>query len=191
MIISTPDNHFTAAPDCRVKFSCQGRVGGAGSCPTVRAGIVSGAGVQVAGRVAAACPDNHFIAGPDCRVPESGRGRVDDVGSCPTVHGGIVSPAGLERSGVVVSAPNNHFTASPDRRVTVSARWRVGGTGGYPTVCARIVSAASVQKLEVRAIIKNPAPDNHFTASPHHRLLISARRRVGSAGGCPSIIDAV
>ena len=43
---STPDDHFAARPDCRVKVSGSGRVGSAGGCPTVRAGIVSPAGVQ-------------------------------------------------------------------------------------------------------------------------------------------------
>ena len=45
-IISAPDDHFTAGPDCRVTVSASGRVGGAGGCPTIRAGIVSPAGVQ-------------------------------------------------------------------------------------------------------------------------------------------------
>ena len=43
---STPDDHFTAGPDCRVNVSASGRVGGAGGCPTISAGIVSPAGVQ-------------------------------------------------------------------------------------------------------------------------------------------------
>ena len=45
-IISAPDDHFTAGPDCRVIGSGSGRIGGAGGCPTVRARIVSPAGVQ-------------------------------------------------------------------------------------------------------------------------------------------------
>ena len=44
---SAPDDHFTAGPHCRVIVSGIGRVGGAGGCPTIRAGIVSPAGVQV------------------------------------------------------------------------------------------------------------------------------------------------
>ena len=43
---STPDDHFAAGPDCRVTVSGSGRVGGAGGCPTIRAGIVSPAGVD-------------------------------------------------------------------------------------------------------------------------------------------------
>ena len=41
LVVSAPDDHFTAGPDCRVTVSCRGRVGGAGGCPTIRAGIVS------------------------------------------------------------------------------------------------------------------------------------------------------
>ena len=38
---SAPDDHFAAGPYCRVQRSAVGRVGGAGGCPTVGAGIVS------------------------------------------------------------------------------------------------------------------------------------------------------
>ena len=44
--VAAPDDHFTAGPDCRVTVSASGRVGGAGGCPTIRARIVSPAGVQ-------------------------------------------------------------------------------------------------------------------------------------------------
>ena len=44
-ISSAPDDHFTAGPDCRVVLGL-GRVGGARGRPTIRAGIVSPAGVQ-------------------------------------------------------------------------------------------------------------------------------------------------
>ena len=43
---SAPDDHFTAGPHCRVIASGSGRVGRAGGCPTIRAGIVSPAGVS-------------------------------------------------------------------------------------------------------------------------------------------------
>ncbi len=68
---STPDDHFTAGPDCRVTVSGSGRVGRAGSSPTIRAGIVSPTGVE---RRAAdrSAPDDHFTAGPHCRVRHSG-----------------------------------------------------------------------------------------------------------------------
>ena len=46
VIPSAPDDHFAAGPHCRVSVSGSGRVGGAGGCPTIGAGIVSAAGVQ-------------------------------------------------------------------------------------------------------------------------------------------------
>ena len=87
--IPTPDDHFTAGPDCCVKVSANGRVGGAGGRPTIRAGIVSAAGVRIADIISA--PDDHFTAGPHCRVNVSGSGRVGGAGGCPTIGAGIVS----------------------------------------------------------------------------------------------------
>ena len=43
---AAPDDHFTAGPNCRVSHSRSGRIGDAGGRPTVRAGIVSRAGVR-------------------------------------------------------------------------------------------------------------------------------------------------
>ncbi len=39
-ISTTPNDHFTIGPNRRVKFAFRGRVGGAGSCPTV--GLLAG-----------------------------------------------------------------------------------------------------------------------------------------------------
>ena len=72
---SAPDDHFTAGPDCRVNVSGSGRVGGAGGCPTVRAGIVSPAGVQIS-RCYHSAPNDHFTAGPDCRVNVRAEGAL-------------------------------------------------------------------------------------------------------------------
>ena len=165
-IVSTPDDHFAAGPDCRVislgqrarwwcwwlsnyrcwdcicrrcsnrltavirprrSFHCRstlpcdsigrGRIGGAGGCPTIRAGIVSAAGVQIVSCRSA--PDDHFAAGPDCRVTVSGIGRVGGAGGCPTIGAGIVSAAGVQSAALVISAPDDHFTAGPHCCVTV------------------------------------------------------------------------
>ena len=32
------------------------------------------------------------------------------------------------------------------------------------------------------------APDDHFTASPHCRVIVSRGGRVGGAGGCPTAV---
>ena len=73
-IRSAPDDHFTAGPDCCVPLG-RGRVGGAGGCPTIRAGIVSPAGVQNA---RGTHPPQTIIsaAGPDCRVTVRAEGAL-------------------------------------------------------------------------------------------------------------------
>src|SRR5439155_26394124 len=45
-ITATPDDHFAASPNCRVKPSCNGRVGSARRYPTVGGGIVPAASVE-------------------------------------------------------------------------------------------------------------------------------------------------
>src|SRR2546428_11174178 len=55
----SPDDHFPAGPYCPVAGSASRRIGGAGSPPTIPAGIVSAAGVPVE-----TTPDNHFAACP-------------------------------------------------------------------------------------------------------------------------------
>src|SRR4030095_3746614 len=42
----TPDDHFSAGPHCRVRFSEKGRVHRGRSCPAVHARIISPAGVE-------------------------------------------------------------------------------------------------------------------------------------------------
>ena len=46
VILPAPDDHFAAGPHRGVTASSGGRVGGAGGCPTISAGIVSAAGVK-------------------------------------------------------------------------------------------------------------------------------------------------
>ena len=73
---STPPQTIisTAGPHRRVIVSGIGRVGGACGCPTIRAGIVSPAGVQVvADNITVSAPDDHFAASPHCRVTRIGQ----------------------------------------------------------------------------------------------------------------------
>jgi hypothetical protein len=72
--LSTPDDHFTASPHCRVTVSGRGCIRSAAGRPAIRAGIVSPAGVQKGGAGPPA-PDNHFTASPHCRVSVSHRAR--------------------------------------------------------------------------------------------------------------------
>ena len=75
-VTSAPDDHFTASPYCRVTVSGIGRVGGAGGCPTVGAGIISSAGVQKVPLPSHSAPDDHFAAGPHCRVNARAAGAL-------------------------------------------------------------------------------------------------------------------
>src|SRR6476659_7997965 len=135
-MVAAPDNHFTATPHCRVTLSCRGRVASPRGYPTVRAGIVSRAGVKIVGAAGSSAPDNHFSAGPDRRVLVSARRRVGRAGGRPAIRAGIVFPAGVPIARTE-STPNDHFTASPDRCVVGSASGRVGDAGGCPAiVCA-------------------------------------------------------
>src|SRR5437870_12589613 len=58
---STPDDHFTASPYCRVLVSGVRCIGRAGTCPTVCAGIRSGTTVGAAGLINRTAPDDHLI----------------------------------------------------------------------------------------------------------------------------------
>ena len=132
---SAPDDHFIAGPDRRVKISGIGRVGSAGGCPAIRAGIVSPASVDRQGSLTSSpAPDDHFIAGPDCGVIESAVGRISGAGSCPTIRAGIISSAGVQQSHGDQSTPDDHFAASPYCGVKCSAIRRISRAGGRPTI---------------------------------------------------------
>src|SRR5207244_2525421 len=105
-VASAPDDHFSASPHCRVRVSASGRVEGAGSHPTVGAGIISPAGVQITAVISA--PDDHFIASPHRSVNFPGIGRVGGAGDCPTVGDGMISAASIEISVNINSTPDDH-----------------------------------------------------------------------------------
>src|SRR5207244_317239 len=111
---STPDDHLTAVPDCRVTASSSGHVGGAGGCPTIRARIVSPARVEVRWSRCKTAPDDHLTAGPYCRVSRSARGRIGGACGCPNVHAWIIFCAGVHVATAIISAPHDHFSARPD-----------------------------------------------------------------------------
>ena len=90
---AAPDDHLTAGPNCCVIASPLGRIGGAGGCPGISAGIVSPACVVSS---ASSAPDDHLTAGPNCRVRESRLGRIGGAGGCPAISAGIVSPASVQ-----------------------------------------------------------------------------------------------
>src|SRR5207253_5316442 len=137
-VMCTPHDHLAAGPHCRVKFSASGGIVGAGSCPTICAGIVSAPSVQPVTNtiIKISAPKDHFTAGPDYRVIDSRRRRVGGAGCCPTVCAGIVSPAGAKILRQVISAPDDHFTAAPDCCVMLSAKRCVDSGGCRPAVGA-------------------------------------------------------
>ena len=133
-----PDDHFTASPHCRVTVSGSGRVGGAGGCPTIGAGIVSAASVQKP-LVARSAPDDHFTAGPHCRVISIGhraRWWCWWLSNCRCWD--YICRRCSDRH-CRSAAPDDHFTASPHCRVLTSAIGRVGDAGCSP----RVIDAAS------------------------------------------------
>ena len=141
-VFSTPDDHFTAGPHCRVEHSSSGRIASGGRCPTICAGIVFAASVKMTNAYPA--PNDHFTVGPHCRVKLSGSGRIASGRSCPTIRARIVSPAGVQILIIISSAPDNHFIVGPHCRLIVSAYGRVCRAGGGPTVSAGIVFATSI-----------------------------------------------
>ena len=86
---TTPDDHFTAGPDCRVVVSCSRRVNSISRRPTVCPGIVSPARVQKSGVNAA--PDDHFTASPDRGGDVASSRSIGDAGTCPCVRSRIES----------------------------------------------------------------------------------------------------
>src|SRR5262249_32646535 len=131
---STPDNHFTVRPACRVIASGGGGVRGAGGCPAIRAGFVS-----PAGGVAGAPPVDHLGTGPNCGVLDSGFGSVSHAGGCPRVCHGVISAPGVKQRWIHPSTPDDHFSVSPHCCVKPSAIRCIGRAGGCPCIRAWVV----------------------------------------------------
>src|SRR5207248_9010304 len=112
---STPDDNLAAGPDRRGIGTATGRVDDAGGCPTVGAGVISPAGVKIAGIISSA-PDNHFATDPDCWVTVSGSGRIGVVRGCPTVAAGIISPAGVQMDATAGVSGDRFVGGQPCRR---------------------------------------------------------------------------
>jgi hypothetical protein len=125
---TTPNDHFIAAPDSRVKKSSVGCVVRGRRSPTIRADIVSAAGVQLGNTIIlCATPYDHFTARPHRYVPISAVGRISRGGGYPTVTGRIVSPTRVHVAARdTVSTPNNHLAPSPYGRVAPSRVRRIG-----------------------------------------------------------------
>ena len=144
-VISTPDDHFAAGPHCRVSSSASGRVGGAGGCPTVGAGIVSPAGVQNDGAVESR-PRRSFRCRSTLPCDVSGsRARwwcwwLSNCRCWDCIF------RRCSNSWPCHLRPRRSFRCRSTLPCEVSGSGRVGGAGGCPTVGAGIISPAGVQK---------------------------------------------
>jgi hypothetical protein len=172
-IISTPDNHFFAGPNCRVVPSARRRVGNAGSGPAIRARSIPAASVQpVASTIERIpTPDDHFATCPDCCVTSPGDGRIGGAGGDPAIRSGIISRASVQLV-VVVSTPDNHFTASPNCRVGEACRGRVGNGESCPAIGGGIISPTGVQVTAIRDAAATP--NDHFSAGPDCCVTVSS-----------------
>ena len=102
---------------------------------------------------------------------------------------GIVSAAGVQITAKIVAAPNNHFSASPHRRVTPSGRGGISGASRGPSVGDRVVPPAAVKPSNW--VVMKAAPDDHFAACPHCRMLNSGSGGVSGARSCPGIVECI
>ena len=128
-----PKRSFHCRSTLPLTFSARGRVGGAGGCPTIRAGIVSPASVEIAAAVVST-PDDHFTAGPDCRVTARAAGALVVLVAVQRIRAGIVSPAGVRKS-MVMSRPRRSFhcrSRLPCERLGQRARWSCWWLSNYP-----------------------------------------------------------
>ena len=88
---STPDDHLSSRPYCRVKISPIGGVIGGGSGPSICVGVVSPASVQVN----EPAPDDHVTTGPDRGVILSAIRRISRAGSRPAIGARVIPAAGV------------------------------------------------------------------------------------------------
>ena len=161
--VSAPDDHFTAGPDCRVTVSRGGRVRGAGGCPTVGAGIVSPAGVQMAGEIASA-PDDHFAAGPHGCVTGRAAGALVVLVAVQLSVLGLYLPPLFKRLPPSVH-PRRSFRCRSRLQCERSAE------GALVVLVAVQLSVVGSYLPPVFDSIGSSAPDDHFTAGPHRRVI--------------------
>ena len=153
-IIPSPYEHLTARPHSGVRQAANWRIRCAGSCPTIRVGVISPAGVHCP-TSRKTTPYDHFTPSPDTRVNLSGFRRTGGAGDYPAVAAGIISPARIQVAAVINTTPDDHFTARPHRGVRTSCRRCVDEVGRRPGISRRIVSSTGIQK-EILSTIATP-----------------------------------
>ena len=182
---AAPDDHFTAGPHCCVISSASGRFGRAGRCPSVRAGIISAAGVQIADTVKSA-PDNHFAAGPDCCVMRRAAGAlVVLVAVQLSVLGSYLPPVFEIAAECVDSAPDDHFAAS--------SRLPCDQSRASGALVVLVAVQLSVLGSYLPPVFKTSklrlSPPQTIISLPVHTAVVSPSGfgRVSGAGSCPTI----
>jgi hypothetical protein len=133
-ITSAPDNHFATGPH-RFVFPPRSRhVHGARRCPTVSAGVVSPASIQVTvSATSKAAPNDHLAARPDRRVLSPCGRCIGGAGRYPTVGYRIVSAASVQK-GSIEPAPDDQLATCPHRALTPSCLRCISGAGRCPSV---------------------------------------------------------
>src|SRR5205807_4908115 len=114
--------------------------------------------------------------------------RVVGVSVFPT---GVAGTTATHTLSLLYALPisDDHFGAGPHCRVAPSGSGRVAGAGGGPTVGAGIIPPAGVKRA-VTVNVGASAPDDHFAAGPHCRVVHAASGRVGRARWSPCVVDA-
>ena len=142
---SAPNDHFTAGPHCRVIGSGSGRVGGAGGCPSIRAGIVSPASVQSQGLTGIVHPRRSFHCRSTlpCDQPRAdGRVVCWWLSNCPCWD--CISRRCSHSRRLSIRPRRSFHCRSTLPCETTRAVGALVSAGGCPTIGAGIVSAASV-----------------------------------------------
>src|SRR4029077_11234630 len=181
-IIPSPYEHLSARPHSGVRHAANWRIRCADSCPTIRVGVISPAGVKEIRSNPA--PYDHFTATPYCCVSLSGFGCIGGAGGCPAVSHRIISPAGIQVAGAIATAPDEHFTTGPDSRVIIPWRRCVDEVGRRPGISRRVVLSTGIQK-EILSTIATP--DDHLTPSPDRRVVYSCVGRIGGTCSSPRV----
>ena len=170
---------------CRSTLPCDssgsGRVGGAGGCPTVGAGIISPAGVEM---VMTVDPPQTIISLPvqtAVCIARAAGALVVLVAVQLSVLGLYLPPVFKRPCSQL--RPRRSFHCRSIllcERLGQRARWWCWWLSNYP--CWDCISRRCS-----KAVDASSAPDDHFAAGPHCRVISSGIGRVGGAGGCPTI----
>ena len=118
-VYSTPDDHFTAGPDCRVSLSARWArwwCWWPSNYPCWD--CISRRCSRTPGCINSA-PDDHFAAGPHCRVSSRRAGALVVLVAVQLFVPGLYLPPVFKRIAVTISTPDDHFTAGPDCRVPI------------------------------------------------------------------------